>query len=390
MMRSLRSTRPFLLLAACFVSSTGINAYLIAPASVVPLLIETYGITKTAAGLAVSVPLFGAVLLQLPGGYLMDRYDNRALLFGGTVGFAVATSLGVFAGSYPTWLATRFVAGVCSIFLFTMGAKVIAETFPPGRRGFATTVFTASAPLGVALGQFATPRFATTLGLDPSFVVYAGLSVVGSLLFYLSTPDPIRSDGDIGIETIRRVLTDRNILFMSASAACTYALYFFLNSWMPTYGTEVLSLSLQNAGAIAALVPVMGVLGRPGGGWLSDRLGGRRRPVVAGAIIVVLPVLAAITRAPSLLVFALSLLLIGFVLQFAMGIYFIYVQELAEDGTGGTALAVFGTVGFSGSLLSPILGGWLIETLSWSLAFGVYVLVGIAGIALVTLVVESS
>jgi MFS family permease len=158
---------------------------------------------------------------------------------------------------------------------------------------------------------------------------------------------------------------------------------------MPTYGTEVLALSLENAGAIAALVPIMGVLGRPGGGWLSDCLGGRRRPVVAGAIIVVLPVLAAITRAPSLLVFALSLLLIGFVLQFAMGIFFIYVQELAEDGTGGTALAVFGTVGFSGSLLSPILGGWLIETLSWSLAFGVYVFIGVTGIALVALVVES-
>lgn len=384
----LRDHRPYLLLAGCFVISTGINAYFIAPASVVPLLIEAHGIDKATAGLAVSVPILGSVLLQIPGGFLMDRYDNRSLSFGATAGFVLTTAVGIFVSTYPTWLATRFVAGVCSIFLFTMGAKVVAGVFPPASRGFATTVFTASAPMGVALGQFAGPRLATAVGLDRSFVVYAAISAVGYGLFFLSTPETIHSSSDVDTGAIRRILTDRGIVLMSVSAACTYALYFFLNAWMPTYGAEVLSLPLESAGAMAALVPIMGVLGRPGGGWLSDRLGSRR-PVVVGAIVAALPVFAVITLAPTLAAFALLLLLVGAVLQLAMGVYFVYVQELAEEGTAGTALAVFGTIGFSGSLASPIVGGWLIDTFSWIGSFGAYVFVGLAGVGAILLVTES-
>lgn len=383
-----RSNRPFLLLAGCFIISTGINAYFIAPASVVPLLVEIHGINKATAGLAVSVPILGCVLLQIPGGLLMDRYDNRALSLGATVGFVFTTVVGVGVSTYYAWLTTRFAAGVCAIFLFTMGAKVVAEAFPSSRRGVATTVFTASAPLGVAFGQFAAPHFATSIGLERSFVVYAVVSVVGYVLFFLSTPEPIRSGGDVDYRAIKRVLTHRGIVLMSLSAACTYALYFFLNAWMPTYGTEVLSLPLERAGAIAALVPIMGIFGRPGGGWLSDRMD-TRRPVVFGAIIAALPVFVVITRAPTLAVFALLLLMVGFVLQLAMGVYFVYAQELAEDDTAGTALAVFGTVGFAGSLVSPFLGGWLVDTLSWVATFGVYVVVGLMGAGAILLVADS-
>lgn len=385
---SIRAHRPYGLLLACFIVSTGINAYFIAPASVVPFLTEIYGVDKATAGLAVSAPILGSVLLQIPGGFLMDRYDNRGLLFWGTVGFVLATAVGMSVTTYAAWLVTRFVAGVCAIFLFTMGAKVIAEAFSAARRGFATTVYTASAPMGVALGQFATPQLANAVGFSAAFAAYAVLSVVGYALFYVSTPTPIHSGGDVDLSVIVDVLTDRRIVLMSVSAACSYSLYFFLNSWMPTYGVEILSLSVERAGAIAALVPIMGIFGRPGGGWLSDRFGSRRY-VIIGAIGVTLPVFLAITSAPSLSIFALCLLLVGFVLQFAMGIYFVYVQELADDDAAGTALAVFGAVGFTGSLVAPAIGGWLIGTFSWTTALVVYTFVGVAGIGSVLLIPDS-
>ncbi|WP_410322019.1 MFS transporter [Natronomonas sp.] len=367
----------------------GINAYFIAPASVVPLLTDIYGINKATAGLAVSVPILGSVLLQIPGGFLMDRYDNRRLLFWALVGFVLTTMVGLIVTSYTTWLATRFTAGICAIFLFTMGAKVITETFPPAKQGFATTVFTASAPMGIALGQFGTPRLVNVVGFSTSFAVYAVVSTIGYSLFYSSTPTPIHSGSDVEPGVIRRVLTDRRIVLMSISAACSYSLYFFLNSWMPTYGVEILSLPINRAGAIAALVPIMGIFGRPGGGWLSDYFG-TRRYVIVGAIAVTLPAFLAITSAPTLLIFALCLLLVGFVLQFAMGVYFVYVQELAEKGTGGTALAVFGAVGFSGSLVSPTVGGWLIDAFSWTTALVAYTFVGVAGIGATLLITRSN
>jgi predicted MFS family arabinose efflux permease len=384
---SIRESRPYVLLAGCFVVSVGINAYFIAPASVVPILTEIYGVDKTTAGLAVSVPILGSVLLQLPGGFLMDKYDNRRLLFWATVAFVLVTVGGLFGDGYVVWLATRFVAGVSAIFLFTMGAKVVTEAFPPEKQGFTTTVYTASAPMGIALGQFATPHLVTTIGFDISFAVYTCVSIVGYALFYVATPRPIHSGGDLELGAVFEVLTERNIVLISVSAACSYSLYFFLNSWMPTYGTEVLSLPLGDAGAIAALVPIMGILGRPGGGWLSDHLDSRRS-VIVGGIVAALPVVLTITSADALWLFALCLLLVGFVLQFAMGVYFVYVQELADADAAGTALAVFGAVGFTGSLVSPTVGGWLIETFSWTIALGAYTVVGVIGVGAISLVAE--
>lgn len=384
-----RECRPSLLLVGYFIMSMGINAYFIAPASVVPFLIEAHEITKASAGLAVSVPILGSVLLQIPGGLLMDRYDNRILSFGATLTFTLTTLAGVFLRTYPLWLFTRFIAGICAIFLFTMGAKVVAGSYSPARRGFATTVFTASAPLGVAFGQFTGSHLAKAFGLEFLFIVYSSISVVGYSLFYMSTPDPIHSSRDVDLNSVLCILTNRSIILMSVSAACTYALYFFLNAWLPTYGTEELSLPLGSAGAIAALVPIMGVLGRPSGGWLSDQVGSRRRPIVFGAIVIALPLFAVISRAPTLFVFVLFLLFVGFVLQLSMGIYFVYVQELAEEGTAGTALAVFGTIGFTGSLVSPFVGGWLIDRFTWVFSFGIYVLVGIIGAVLILFIPES-
>ena len=386
---AVRDSRPYVLLAGCFVASVGINAYFIAPASVVPILTEIYGVGKTTAGLAVSVPILGSVLLQLPGGVLMDRYDNRRLQFWATIAFVLTTVGGLFGDGYAVWLVTRFVAGVSAIFLFTMGAKVVTATFPAEKQGFTTTVFTASAPMGIALGQFATPRLVTTVGFDLSFAAYTCISVVGYALFYVSTPRPIHSGGDLELGAVFGVLTERNIVLVSVSAACSYSLYFFLNSWMPTYGTEVLSLPLGGAGAIAALVPIMGILGRPGGGWLSDYLESRRT-VIVGAIIAALPVFLTITSASTLWLFALCLLLVGFVLQFAMGVYFVYVQELTDAEAAGTALAVFGAVGFTGSLVSPTVGGWLIETFSWTTALGAYTVVGVIGVGAISLVAEQT
>lgn len=49
--------------------------------------------------------------------------------------------------------------------------------------------------------------------------------------------------------------------------------------------------------------------------------------------------------------FALSLLLVGFVLQFVTAVYFVYVHELAETAAAGTALAGLGAVGVTDSLV---------------------------------------
>lgn len=382
--------RPVLLLVACFVMSVGANAYSISPASVTPLLMEQYEVGKPIVGLSISVFVLGLVLAQIPSGVVMDRRDNRLLAVGATVLLVTTAVIGTVVHSLAGLLVPRFVAGLTFPFLFIMLTKLVAATFPEHKRGIATSVFTASAPTGIALGQFATPLLAGWSGLSAAFLIYPLLTLLATVAFYFVSPSTVDTSKEpLALSGVLTVLSSRPLVLMSLSATCGYAVYFFLNAWIPTYAVEELAFPLAQAGAVAALVPVTGILARPSGGWLSDRIGARRRPVIVLSLAVAVPAfLAIIVTSRSL--FAWLLLFAGFAVQFSMGVYYVLATELTPDGAAGTGLALFGTISFSGSLLSPVIGGWLIHTFAWTVAFGVFGAVGLLGILLMLPVSRSA
>lgn len=369
--------------------SIGANAYMLAPASIVPLLVERFTISKTAAGLAISAAVLGSVVIQLPGGFLMDRYDNRRLMLAGTLVFAPVAVVGTFLPSYYAFLGTRVVAGLAAGGLFVLGANVVAEVFAGRRQGFLTTLFIASAPVGFALSQIGGPALGAAFGWGAPFVAYPLLAAVGYLLFRLSRPSAIRTGDRISPGEFRTALGNRSVLLVSLAGFCSYMLYIFLNSWMPTYAAEQLPVTLGQAGAVTALLPAVGIVARPTGGWLSDRLGHRRRVVVIASLAFALPAFFVISSAISVLLFAALMLAVGFSLQFGMGVYYVYARELAAPGAAGTSLTIFTTVSFLGTLLAPPVGGWLVEVISWGPTFLVHVGIGLFGIGLVVLTPDS-
>jgi MFS family permease len=374
----------------CFLASVGANAYMLAPASIVPLLVDAFGVSEAGAGLAISATILGSVVVQLPGGFLMDRYDNRRLLTAGVVLFAGAAIAGTAPSTYALFLAGRAVAGLAAGGLFVLGTNVVSRVFAGRRQGFVTTLFVASAPVGFAVSQVAGPALATAYGWTAPFVAYPLIAVVGYLLFRLARPAPIRTGDPITVAEFGTALRNRAVLLVSFAGFCSYMVYIFLNSWMPTYATDTLPLTLQQAGAVTALLPAVGIVARPTGGWLSDRLGYRRRLIVVLSLGGALPAFLIISRAFSAAMFAAVMLAVGFLLQFGMGVYYVYTNELAVAGSGGTSLAVFTTVAFTGTLISPTLGGWLIRTVAWQGAFAVYVVIGLLGTGAVFLTRDSA
>lgn len=143
----------------------------------------------------------------------------------------------------------------------------------------------------------------------------------------------------------------------------------FLNTYIPSYAIEILGVELVAAGSIAVLVPLAGIVSRPSSDWLSDRFGSRRRPVLGLAFLLTVPLFLAATRVDSLLGFAVLLSLIGFTRQFGVGVYYASVHEFAADRSSRTSLAVLAVASALGMLLAPVVGSWLIETLSWIAGF---------------------
>lgn len=366
--------------AGCFLVSIGVNAFMIAPSSIAPLFVERFAIEKAAVGDIVSAAIVGSIVTQIPGGYLLDRYDNRWLLLPGVVLFG-AIVVGIqYVGGFVAFLGLRALGGIVGGFVFTGGANVVGEVFTGERRSFATGLFMTSPPVAFFLAHTTSPLVGTALGPLRVFLVHTAVAALGIALFWVGAGSAIRSAGTPTASEFARALGNRRVLLLSVSTFAAYALYLFLNTWVPTYGTDVLSLSLAEAGIVTALVPLVGIGARTGGGWLSSRIGNQRRPVLAGGLLTGLVFLVAIPFAGGFLPFLVLLVVGAFALQLGTGVYYVLIRELATPGTEGTSLTVMTTIGFTGSFVAPILGSWLIEGYSWPVAFGGFAAVGLVGV----------
>ncbi|MBZ6496787.1 MFS transporter [Natrinema longum] len=374
---------------ACSLISAGFFSYLISPASILPLLLSEFDISRTDAGLSISVVYLGWLVFQLPTGYLIDRVDVRSLMFASVVVFVAAVFVGTALTGYQSFLAVRFVAGITGGVLFTASAQIVGQVVQPRYQGTAVTAFTASGPVGFVLGQLGSPLIAERFGWQVVFPVYALITLLGYLLFRRIQQEQSYDAESISLRGFAETLSNPAVLLISLAALCTNSMYLFLNTWIPTFAAEVHALSLAGAGGIAALIPFMGIVARPGGGWLSDRLGTRRRPVIVASFLLSVPVIAVLTQTVTQSVFALFLLSVGFSLQLAEGLYFIYIQEIVPSNVTGTSLAVATSFAIGGALVAPIVGGWLINAISWYAAFAFNILLGLVGIVAILLSPES-
>lgn len=355
--------------------SAALGAYEIAPASVTPLVRMSLDIDAASAGLLVGVMFGTAVVTSLPTGAVLDRTDSRAAM-------AVAVGVLLAAGVWGWWsattrdfgslLASRVVAGVAYTIVWNAGIDVVGRAVASRDRATAVGAFTASGPLGFALGHGLGPVVAARWGWPAIFVAFNGLALVGLALFWPTSGGLGASEGSAPtLAELRGVIGRPGVWLVGALGFLGYALYLFVNSWGPSYLTEVVGLSLGTSGALVAAFPAVGILSRVGGGVLSDRLfGGRRRPVVLGAFVVTAPLVAGFTTLPSVAALVTSLLVAGIAIQLMLGLSFAYVRELVAPRVAATAVAFQTSVALAGAFLSPIAGGAVVDGFGYPVAFG--------------------
>jgi Sugar phosphate permease len=386
---SVRSARAQLgVVAGASVISVGLGAYEIAPASVTPLVRETLNIGTSAAGLLVGVMFGAAVVASLPVGAALDRTDSRTAVALAVAALLVAGGLGWVAasrGSFLGVLASRFAGGVAYVVVWNAGIDIVSEAVQTDNRATAVGVFTASGPVGFALGQGAGPTVATHLGWPAVLVAFNALSLVGLVLFWPASRGlgSVDGGGPPSLDEFRTVFRDRGVWLVATLGFLGYSLYLSVNSWAPSYLTEEIGVSLALSGVLVAGFPAVGVVSRVSGGVLSDYLfDGRRRPVVVLSFLAATPFVVGFAVSRSLAVLVVSLLGAGFAVQLTLGLSFAYVRELVAGRVAATAVAFQTSVGLGGAFLAPIVAGSLIDTSGYRTTFLLAGALAAAGVAL--------
>jgi MFS family permease len=104
------------------------------PETYYSLFIEELGGTPFTIGLIGFASLTALALVQLPGGYLADKYGRKRLIVAATFGSALAYLLCALAPSWHLVLVGAVISSLCLIDQAALGA-IMADSLPPERRG---------------------------------------------------------------------------------------------------------------------------------------------------------------------------------------------------------------------------------------------------------------
>jgi len=381
-----RTWRTVGLVAGTSLISTGLAAYEIVPASVTPLIRDSLGVGSSAAGLLVGVMFGTAVVASLPAGAILDRTDSRRMMVLAVLALFVAGVWGWIAGrsgSYWSVIASRAVGGVAYVIVWNAGIDIVSRAVSAANRATAVGIFTASGPVGFAVGQGTGPLVAARFGWPAIFLAFTGVPLLGLLVFLPASRGLGGARGDApSLAEFGTVLRNRTVWLAGTLGFLSYALYLFINSWGSSYLTGEIGLSLAASGVLVSVFPAVGLVSRISSGLLSDRVfGGRRQPVLLGSFLVAAPLMLVFTRLGSIPLLVAVLLLSGFAIQLTLGLSFTYVREVVESHVAATAVAFQTSVGLAGAFLSPIAGGAVVDAAGFDVAFllvGALALVGVA------------
>lgn len=358
-----------------------------------PLIMHDLGISNTAMGVVLSAFVWPYALMNLPTGWLVDRFGPKLLMSIAAGVWSIVAVLTGFAASVTQFVGLRVALGISEAPLFPGALKATNAWFPNHEKALATSIYIAATQLGLALS----PPVATVLMVSfgwPAMFIIIGLlgfvSVIGWLVLYsepaqhpwLSRDElayiragqtaaaaPGEEEAPLSGREWATLFCQAPIWIMIVGAFCLQYVFWFYISWLPTYLERVQHISIARAGALAALPFIAGAVGVLCGGKASDWLVTRgvlpftaRRVVVAiGGLLTACTMLAtAFSPNPTV---AVSLLTLGmFTYSLSSGCYWALATEVVQSSRSVASVASIQNFGgFLGGACAPIATGIFID-----------------------------
>jgi len=116
-----------------------------------PFMIREFGFSPAVMGIVQSAFFWTYSLMQVPAGWVVDRFGVRRAYACGFLLWAVASAFTGFAGSLVMLLVVRMLMGVGQSVSFPASARAVANSFQDRERGTVTAAYLTGVRMGQAL-----------------------------------------------------------------------------------------------------------------------------------------------------------------------------------------------------------------------------------------------
>lgn len=342
------------------------------------------------------------LLMQIPGGWLLDRYGSKKVYTYSLFFWSLFTFMQGFVGMIPLVYAgismffMRFMLGFSEAPSFPANARIVAAWFPTKERGTASAIFNSAQYFSLALFSPLLGWLTFAWGWEHVFTVMGAMGFVLTFLWvkFIHNPtdhprmskeelDYISKGGAVvdmdhkkpgatvqgpKLHYIKQLLTNRMMLGVFFGQYFINTITWFFLTWFPIYLVQDKGMSILKVGMVASIPALCGFAGGVLGGVFSDSLikrgysltVARKIPIVLGMLLASTIILCNYTDSTALVV---TLMAFAFFGKGFGALGWPVIADTAPKEMVGLCGAVFNVFGNIASIVTPLVIGYLVSEL---------------------------
>lgn len=301
------------------------------------------------ASLATGAFILGFACMQIPAGYLLDKFNARWVISSGIFLLALGNLLISFASNGLMFSLCNFVQGLGAAFAFTGTAILISQWF--SKDSF-PILFGLTQALSCILAGLIHYFLIQALQTHTWSEIYRLLAFLGGgltilALLLVKTPRSYPLNQTTSLKTsLKSVIKNKQIVLCTLAAAMSFGILLAYAGFWYLPIQKFYSVNNTQSVIISAMIFIGIGFGTPLLGWYSNYLKSRRVVIhvslVLGTMALLLGIYSPHLQIKTLIIIKTISFLIGMLLSGSM-LFYTMVSEISTNETRGVALSLLNT-----------------------------------------------
>ncbi|MBV7272928.1 MFS transporter [Clostridiaceae bacterium UIB06] len=356
-----------------------------------PFLSKDLRLNAAMMGVIFSAMGWSYTIMQIPCGWLLDRFGPRLIYGVALVGWSLITTAISISSGFRSMIAFRLGLGFFEAPAFPANNRIVTAWFPSKERGLAIGAYTGAEYIGLALCTPILTWLLIKFGWRSIFITTGLIGVACAFIWFAAYHDPAKFKGvnkaeldlikkggglsDTVVEQKKVTWKEMKYLFNSRQLWGMYiggfanaAILFFFMTWFPSYLVSEKHMAIIKVGIYGALPYLSAIAGVLIAGKWSDwmiskkySLGmARKLPVIVGLLLASVIIGANYSNNVNVVITFMCIAFFG--QGMASAITWALLSEIVPKELVGSCGGTYNFITNLGGTLSPAIVGYLIAT----------------------------
>ena len=270
-MRAARSPVVFLLALVLFINYVDRGTL----STALPLISSDLHLNDEQAGRLLSAFFWTYTLMQVPVGWLAERFGGHRVLAVGLALWAGSTLLTGVVHSFGALIVLRLMLGLGESAGFPCVSKIVAVVVPSNGLGLANGIIGFAYLFGPAVGTYLGGHLMAQFGWRSAFLVFG----FASMLWFIPWSRVVKqvqavhvsSKADADSPSFGAILSTPAMWGTGLGLFSSNYVFYFMLTWLPTYLVRERGLSTADMATVGGLAFLINAVAALSAGWLIDR-----------------------------------------------------------------------------------------------------------------------